>query len=58
MPDPGAFVRAMEAQGVYVRDRSNFPQLAGWVRMSVGTREQTAMLRERLDDVLRELGID
>ena len=57
VPDPGAFVRALEARGVYVRDRSNFPQLAGWVRMSVGTREQTAVLRGRLDEVLRELDI-
>ncbi len=57
VPDPTSFVRALEARGVYVRDRSNFPQLGGWVRMSVGTAEQTAQLCERLADAFDELGI-
>ena len=57
VPDPAAFVHALEARHVYIRDRSNFPQLAGWVRMSVGTAEQTGQLCDRLDDAFKELGI-
>jgi histidinol-phosphate/aromatic aminotransferase/cobyric acid decarboxylase-like protein len=57
VPDPAAFVHALEARRVYIRDRSNFPQLAGWVRMSVGTAEQTGQLCDRLDDAFKELGI-
>ena len=57
VPDPRAFVAALERRAVYIRDRSDFPQLAGWVRMSVGTADQTAALCDRLADVLAELGL-
>ena len=57
VPDPTAFIRALEVRGVYVRDRSSFPQLGGWVRMSVGTADQTAQLCERLAEAIEELGI-
>ncbi len=56
VPDPKAFVRALEGVNVFVRDRSGFPQLAGWVRMSLGTLEQTRVLQGRLEVVLGALG--
>jgi len=58
VPDPKSFCRALEREMVFVRDRSGFPQLAGWVRMSVGTLEQTELLCERLGRVLAAVGLN
>lgn len=44
-------LEALEARGVYVRDRSSYPGLEGCLRMTVGTVEQTLRLIERLDGV-------
>ena len=48
-------VRSLREVGVYVRDRSHFPQLAGCVRFSVGTVEQTYDVLARLGSVLDRL---
>jgi histidinol-phosphate/aromatic aminotransferase/cobyric acid decarboxylase-like protein len=42
----------LQEEGVYVRDRSGMNQLAGWVRFSLGTEEQTRDLLDRIDRVL------
>ena len=49
--DIGATLNALEARGVYVRDRSSYPGLAGCLRMTVGTVEQTKRLMARLAEV-------
>lgn len=48
-------VRLLEEEGVYVRDRSQMKQLAGYVRFSVGTVEQTHDVLERVERVLARL---
>lgn len=48
-------VRLLREEGVYVRDRSHMAQLAGYVRFSVGTTEQTHDVLERLEGVLERL---
>jgi len=58
VPDPPRFVAELESRGVFVRDRSGFPQLGGWVRMSVGTAAQTDMLCERLESALHAVGLN
>jgi len=45
-------VKRLQEEGVYVRDRSGMNQLAGWVRFSLGTEEQTRDLLDRIDRVL------
>lgn len=40
--DPGLLVDVLREGGVLVRDRSSLPQMAGWVRVTVGTRAQMA----------------
>jgi len=53
--NPGAFTALCEEEGVYIRDRSMQPQLDQYVRMNVGTMEQTRELCERLDRVIQRL---
>ena len=48
LPEPKRFCAALEEEGVYVRDRSSIPHMSGYVRLGVGTREQTAEVLERL----------
>lgn len=48
-------VNTLHEAGVYVRDRSHVQQLAGFVRFSVGTAEQTVDVLDRLDRVLDRL---
>lgn len=48
-------VRLLMEEGVYVRDRSHVPSLAGFVRYSVGTVEQTRELLARTGRVLDKL---
>lgn len=45
-------VKRLQEEGVYVRDRSGMSQLAGYVRFSIGTVEQTHDLLGRIDRVL------
>ncbi len=49
-------VQVLREEGVYVRDRSSMPQLAGYARFSVGTVEQTHEVLRRLENVLARLG--
>ena len=48
-------VHLLHEEGVYVRDRSQMPQLSGYVRFSVGTLEQTQDVLSRLERVLKHL---
>lgn len=50
------FVQAMRARAVLVRDRSADPGCDGWVRITVGTREQTAQGIAALEQALSEIG--
>ena len=47
--------RRLADLGVYVRDRSQMPRLAGFVRFSVGTLDQTRDVLTRVGQVLDEL---
>ncbi len=49
-------VEALADKGVYVRDRSSFPQLNGCFRLNLGTVEQTSTVILRFEAVLKELG--
>ncbi len=51
--DLATVLRKLEKRGVYVRDRSGHAGLEGCLRMTVGTRQQTRQLLERVDDVFR-----
>lgn len=51
MPDLQSALSQLESRGVYVRDRSSYPGLSGCLRMTVGTREQTERLLDRVGDV-------
>lgn len=53
--EPERFCQALADEGVYVRNRSSFPQLNGMIRISLGTREQIPPLLERLDRARRRL---
>ena len=56
VPDPDAFVGGLEDRGVYVRDRSRVPRMTGFVRISVGTREQMREVQTRITDVIESIG--
>lgn len=51
MPDIEKTLSELQHRGVHVRDRSSYPGLAGCLRMTVGTTEQTERLLERIGDV-------
>ncbi|MFP5227682.1 MAG: pyridoxal phosphate-dependent aminotransferase, partial [Acidobacteriota bacterium] len=51
----GAFVTAMRAKGVLVRDRSSDPGCDGCVRITLGTREQTQQGIAALEESLAEI---
>jgi histidinol-phosphate aminotransferase len=51
-----AFVEAMRARGVLVRDRSSDPGCDGCVRITLGTREQTQQALTALEESLNEIG--
>lgn len=48
------FVRSLQEENVYVRDRSAMRGLAGYVRYSIGTVEQTREILERTGKVLAQ----
>jgi histidinol-phosphate aminotransferase len=55
-PKHRQFTAAMRSRGVLVRDRSNDPGCAGCVRITVGTRAQTASGIRALIESLDEIG--
>lgn len=48
-------VAALADEGVYVRDRSSFPSLAGYFRLNLGTVDQTKEVIKRFERVLNKL---
>jgi histidinol-phosphate aminotransferase len=50
--EPEKFIEALRARGVYVRDRSYLPQLAHYVRVTVGTLEQGRRFVAAIDEML------
>lgn len=50
------FASAMKTHGVLVRDRSNDPGCDGCVRITIGTRENTAQGIAAMKEVLHEIG--
>lgn len=55
-PKHAEFSRAMRERGVLVRDRSADPGCDGCVRITIGTREQTAEGATGMEQVLKEIG--
>jgi len=55
VPHAGTFVQLCEDEKVYIRDRSLEPQLERYVRISVGTIEQTQELCARLERVVSRM---
>jgi histidinol-phosphate aminotransferase len=51
-----SFVEEMRSRNVLVRDRSSDPGCQGCVRITIGTREQTASAIHALEDVLKKIG--
>ncbi len=49
--DPKLAIKILEENKIFVRDRSSVPQLEGYIRVTIGTPEQTECLLQ----VLREL---
>ncbi len=50
-----AFINAVRARGILVRDRSRDPGCEGCVRITVGTRDQTARLLKALEETFQEI---
>ena len=50
------FIASMRARGILVRDRSRDHGCQGCVRITLGTREQTARLLTALDESMTEIG--
>jgi histidinol-phosphate aminotransferase len=55
-PKHAEFAKAMRERGVLVRDRSADPGCDGCVRITIGTREQTAKGAQIMEQALREIG--
>ncbi|MFT5431073.1 MAG: histidinol-phosphate aminotransferase [Myxococcota bacterium] len=55
VPHTGTFIQLLEDEGVFIRDRSMQRQLERYVRISVGTVEQTHELCRRLERVIAQL---
>ena len=55
-PKHRAFVEAMRARGILVRDRSSDPGCDGCVRITLGTQEQTQRAVPALEAALAEIG--
>jgi histidinol-phosphate aminotransferase len=56
-PKHRAFTAAMRHRGVLVRDRSGDPGCAGYVRITVGTREQMGDAVKALVGVLQDIDL-
>ncbi len=57
VPHVHRVIKDLEREGVYVRDRSSIPQLRGFFRFNLGTRQQTEVILKRMDKVFTRLGI-
>jgi histidinol-phosphate aminotransferase len=55
-PKHAEFSQAMRNRGVLVRDRSTDPGCNGCVRITIGTREQTAHGARAMEQALKEIG--
>jgi len=53
--DTKRLCKLLADEGIYVRDRTSIPQLQGYVRMSVGTVDQTREVIQIFDKVLPRL---
>ena len=49
----GALYRGLKARGVLVRHWDK-PELAGWCRVTIGSREQMDVFLDRVRDILEE----
>ena len=49
--NPAKGIEQLENVGIFIRDRSTVPQLEGFVRISIGTLEQTVRLIEALGNM-------
>lgn len=54
-PEHARFATAMREHGVLVRDRSSDPGCDGCVRITIGTREQTAQGIKAIEQTLKEI---
>ena len=52
-----AFVQGMKDRGILVRDRSSDPGCQGWVRITLGSVQQTQRLLEALREVVQEINV-
>jgi histidinol-phosphate aminotransferase len=52
-----AFIQAMRARGILVRDRSRDRNCEGCVRITLGTLEHTERLLQALRETLNEIGM-
>jgi histidinol-phosphate aminotransferase len=52
-----AFVAAMRGRGILVRDRASDPLCQGWVRITLGSLQQTHRLLEALREVVQEITV-
>ena len=52
-----AFIAAMRARGILVRDRSKDPGCAGCVRITLGSAEHNERLFAALPEVLEQSGV-
>jgi histidinol-phosphate aminotransferase len=55
-PKHAELAKAMRERGVLVRDRSTDPGCDGCVRITIGTREQTARGAQAMEQALHEIG--
>jgi histidinol-phosphate aminotransferase len=50
-----AFLQAMKERGILLRDRSSDPGCQGWVRITLGSLQQTHSLLEAVREVVQEM---
>lgn len=58
VPDSAQFSAHLADLGVYVRDRGSIPQMRNYLRMSVGTREQTRRVLDRVEVALSMMNLE
>lgn len=54
--NPKRFVKLLEKNNIFVRDRSSYPQLDGYVRITVGDLETTKKFLEKIKKIYNESG--
>src|SRR5207247_997926 len=50
--DPHALVADLRSRDIYIRDRSDLPQLEGYLRITVGTRAQCEQVLSAIQDAM------